>query len=162
MWGLRRCKTQCNEALGVSLWENDLNKICKKKSTKMSVIEWQFMAWHIAVWNLSVPSREAAFASYTSFCCFINVTFKALILYIGTEASMRRQNILKGPLWVRSMTSPIFHLLPTINPFALPDNFQNQVDINKTNCQETWQFCLGKPGVLRECQGKDLAARFLR
>lgn len=62
----------------------------------MSVTEWQFMAWHGAVWNLSVPSGEAAFASYTSFCLFINLTLEALILHISMEASMRRQNIFNG------------------------------------------------------------------
>lgn len=58
-----------------------------------------------------------------------------------------------GPLWVRSMASPIFHLLPAVNPFALPDSSQNQVDINRTNCQEAWPFCLAKPRVPGEGLG---------
>lgn len=58
-----------------------------------------------------------------------------------------------GPLWVRSMASPIFHLLPTVNPFALPDSSQNQVDINRTPCQEAWPFCLAKPSVPGEGLG---------
>lgn len=60
---------------------------------------------------------------------------------------------LMGPLWVRSMASPIFHLLPAVNPFALPDSSQNQVDINRTNCQEAWPFCLAKPRVPGEGLG---------